>query len=361
MCCVQVESTCQVTISKEDAKFTGNEGIQTKKRITLPNVISTLNDSKLYIAVANWSNTPEKLYANTVMGTVEKLYDNPDIAVITDHTIPESDGNAPVGNAEAQFDTIAQAPESREETKDTTWYDDIKWDEMNLTTGQKVALLVLLIQFMAIFAMNPTDIGLTRLLKHDIDIGNAKPIWQPQYRIPHAYRSLVAQQMDRLKAAGVITESHSPWNSPSFSLVVVRKKTPDNSIQIRCCLDLRGVNKLISVTPYQMPRIDDILDQLSNAKYISVLDLKDAYNAIELTERSKDITSFHVPSIGKFKYNRLPFGLASAGFAFQELIELALNTSRSPWVCSYLDDIIVFSDTFEEHLDQHIVLNTDLV
>ena len=227
MCCVQVESTCQVTISKEDAKFTGNEGIQTKKRITLPNVISTLNDSKLYIAVANWSNTPEKLYANTVMGTVEKLYDNPDIAVITDHTIPESDDNAPVGNAEAQFDTIAQAPEPREETKDTTWYDDIKWDEMNLTTGQKVALLVLLIQFMAVFAMNPTDIGLTRLLKHDIDIGNAKPIWQPQYRIPHAYRSLVAQQMDRLKAAGVITESHSPWNSP---LVVVRKKTPDNSI-----------------------------------------------------------------------------------------------------------------------------------
>ena len=108
---------------------------------------------------------------------------------------------------------------------------------------------------------------------------------------------------------------------------------------------------MIKITPYQMPRIDDILDQLGNAKYISVLDLKDAYNAIELTERSKDITSFHVPSVGKFRYNRLSFGLASVGFAFQELIEIALDTSRSPWVCTYLDDIIVFSNTFDEHFE----------
>ena len=163
--------------------------------------------------------------------------------------------------------------------------------------------------------MSPNDLRLTHLMKHDIDIGDATPVWQPQYHLPHAYRPLIAQQLECLKTAGVITESQSLWNSP---LVVVCKKTLDNSIQIRCCLDLRGVNKLIKVAPYHMPHIDNILDQLGNAKYISVLDLKDAYNAIELTEHSKDITSFHIPSIGKFKYNRLPFGLANAGFAFQE-------------------------------------------
>ena len=210
------------------------------------------------------------------MGTVEKLHDNPDIAIINDSS-KELEENTPVGYAEAQFDDIAQAAEMDR----TKWYDNIAWDDMNLTSVQKTMLLTLLLQFAIIFAMSPTDIGLTHLLKHDIDVGDAKPIWQRQYRIPHAYRPLVAQQMERLKAAGVITESNSPWNSP---LVVVRKKTPDNSIQIRCCLDLRGVNKLIKMTPYHMPRIDDILDQLGNAQYISVLDLKDAYNAIELTE-----------------------------------------------------------------------------
>ena len=76
-----------------------------------------------------------------------------------------------------------------------------------------------------------------------------------------------------------------------------------------------------------MPCIDNILDQLGNAKYISVLDLKDAYNAIELTERSKDLTSFHIPSTGKYRYNCLPFGLANAGFAFQEVIKMVLDMS----------------------------------
>ena len=63
---------------------------------------------------------------------------------------------------------------------------------MNLTAGQKAALLTLLLLFVTVFAMNPTDIGLTHLLKHDIDVGDAKPVWQQQYRIPYAYRPLVA-------------------------------------------------------------------------------------------------------------------------------------------------------------------------
>ena len=121
---------------------------------------------------------------------------------------------------------------------------------MNLTAGQKTALLALILQFTIIFAMNPTDLRLTHLMKHDIDVGDAAPVWQPQYRLPHAYRPLITQQLECLKMAGVISESHSPWNSP---LVVVQEKTTNNSIQIRCCLDLRGVNKLIKITPYHMP------------------------------------------------------------------------------------------------------------
>ena len=121
---------------------------------------------------------------------------------------------------------------------------------MNITAGQKAALLTLLLQFISVFATNPMDIGLSHLMKHDIDVGNAKPIWQRQYCIPHAYWPLLAQQMEWLKTAGVITESQSLWSSP---LVVVCKKTLDNSIQIWCCLNLWGINKLIKVTPYHMP------------------------------------------------------------------------------------------------------------
>ena len=69
-----------------------------------------------------------------------------------------------------------------------------------------------------------------------------------------------------------------------------------------------------------MSRIEDMLDQLGKAKYISVLDMAEAYPAIELTECAKDITSFQIPSVGKFRFERLPFGLASAGFQFQQLV-----------------------------------------
>ena len=228
------------------------------------------------------------------------------------------------------------------------WYESISWRNSILSREQRAKLVALIVSFVSVFAKNPTDIGLTQLLKHDIDVGDAKPIFQRQYRIPHAYQPLISEQMGRLSKAGIISPSSSSWNSP---MVVVRKKTDDGSLQIRCCLDLRGVNKLIQPTPYVMPRIEDILDQLGQAKYISVLDMKDAYNAIELTERSKDITSFQLPNIGKFRYERLPFGLASAGFQFQQRVELALDVSRSPWVCAYLDDVVVYGSSFEQHLE----------
>ena len=71
-----------------------------------------------------------------------------------------------------------------------------------------------------------------------------------------------------------------------------------------------------------MPRIEDMLDQLAKAKYISVLDMTEAYAAIELTEHAKDITSFQIPSVEKFRYKQLPFGLVSPGFQFQQLVEM---------------------------------------
>ena len=113
------------------------------------------------------------------MGTIEKLYNNADIAVIVDNSNTGAEENAPVSHAEAQYDDIAQGVQADNMQPDSSWYDSIQWDEMNLTLGQKTALLALIIQFAIIFAMNPMDLGLTHLMKHDIDIGNATPINKP--------------------------------------------------------------------------------------------------------------------------------------------------------------------------------------
>ena len=99
-----------------------------------------------------------------------------------------------------------------------------------------------------------------------------------------------------------------------------------------------------------MPRIEDILDQLASAQYISILDLKDAYSNIELEDESKQITAFTIPAVGHLEYCRVPFGLKDAGFVFQQLIEMALNTAHCDYVSAYLDDVIVYSPDFETHL-----------
>ena len=99
-----------------------------------------------------------------------------------------------------------------------------------------------------------------------------------------------------------------------------------------------------------MPWIEDILDQLASAKYISVLDLKDADSNIELEDGSKQVTAFTIPSVGHMEYCCAPFGLKDAGFAFQQLIEMALNTTHCNYVSANLDDVIIYSPDFKSHL-----------
>ena len=346
---VRVRCRSALPITGVSAQFDGDNYVANNAQVVLPAVVAQIDDSHLPVAINNHTQRPTTVRAHTILGTVVKLHDNPHVAVLAQAS-GINDAEAPIGQAEAQFDDIAQGQQDAhgDTCASPPWLDNISWKTSILTTAQQLILLNLIISFQSIFSSGPTDIGRTHLVKHDIDVGNAKPIFQRQYRIPHAFKPLVKEQLQRLLSAGVISESNSPWNSP---MVVVRKKTDDGSLKIRCCLDLRGINKLIKLVPYAMPRITDIMDSLGNAKYISVLDMKDAYNAIELTERSKDITSFQIPAVGKFRYERLPFGIASAGFQFQQLVEMALDTSRSPWVYSYLDDVIVFSSTFEQHIE----------
>ena len=99
-----------------------------------------------------------------------------------------------------------------------------------------------------------------------------------------------------------------------------------------------------------MPRIEDILDQLASAHFITVLDLKDAYSNIELDDESKAVTAFTIPSVGHMEYCCVPFGVKDTGFAFQQLIELALNTAHCEYVSAYLDDVIIYSPDFDTHL-----------
>jgi Reverse transcriptase (RNA-dependent DNA polymerase). len=144
--------------------------------------------------------------------------------------------------------------------------------------------------------------------------------------------------------AGVIERSQSAWSTP-----VVMVSRPNGAY--RFCLDIRKINAVTRRDAYPLPQIHDILDRLRSARYISTIDLRSAYHQIPLEESSKEITAFTVPGRGLFHFKRMPFGLTNAPATFQRLLDRLIGSEMEPNVFAYLDDIIVVTETFADHLD----------
>lgn len=153
----------------------------------------------------------------------------------------------------------------------------------------------------------------------------------------------MCRQVDELLAAGIIEPSTSSWCNP---VIMVKKATGE----YRMCLDFRRLNAISKPCAYPLPLMTWILDQLSGAKFISKIDLKHAYHQVKLDPTSREYTAFSVPGRGMFQYVGMPFGLAGAPPHFQRLIDEMLKNRRGLKVFGYLDDLIIVTETFEEHL-----------
>ena len=116
------------------------------------------------------------------------------------------------------------------------------------------------------------------------------------------------------------------------------------------CIDYRQLNKRIVRDSYSLPRISEVLDTLSGSKYFSVLDMKSGYRQVEMLEEHKCGTEFTVGPLGFWEFHRLPFGLSNAPATYQRLMEECLADFNMKICAIYLDDLIIFSDTLEEHL-----------
>lgn len=189
--------------------------------------------------------------------------------------------------------------------------------------------------------LTDTDIGCVKNFVHKVKINpTVKPVHQKLRRLPFAVRASVSAELDRLLKAGVIERvDASAWVSP---IVVTGKKTGG----IRMCADLREVNKAVITDCYPLPHIDEMLTSLRGATVFSTIDLANAYYQLPLHEDSRDITAF-ITHDGLFRFCRVPYGLASAPSAFQKMMATILQ--GVPGVKNYLDDLIVYGETAEEH------------
>lgn len=210
------------------------------------------------------------------------------------------------------------------------------------TPEQQAELGVLLRKYADVFAVHDEDLGYTDRVKHEIPLVDETPVSQPYRRIPPNQYNEVREHISELLKKGVIQESSSSYASP---IVLVRKS--DGSL--RLCVDYRRLNLKTRRDAFPLPRIDESLDALSGAEFFSTIDLASGYHQVAVHENDRAKTAFTTP-FGLYEYLRMPFGLCNAPATFQRLMQTTMSDLVFQIVLIYLDDLLVFSPTFQDHL-----------
>ncbi|XP_057200295.1 retrovirus-related Pol polyprotein from transposon 297 [Triplophysa rosa] len=195
-----------------------------------------------------------------------------------------------------------------------------------------------------VFSQHPMDYGHTTTVHHEIPLVDPRPFRLPYRKIPASQWQDVRRLLVEMETAGVIRPSKIPYASP---VVVVTKK--DGSL--RLCIDYRKLNSCVTRDAFPLPRIEEALEALGQAKYFSTLDLTSGYWQVEVAEQDKHKTAFSTP-MGLFEANRMPFGLQNAPSTFQRMMTSCFGDLNFTHLLIYLDDIIIFSKSFNEHLER---------
>ncbi|XP_058858753.1 retrovirus-related Pol polyprotein from transposon 17.6 [Acipenser ruthenus] len=185
--------------------------------------------------------------------------------------------------------------------------------------------------------------GRTTVIQHEVHTPPGVCVRVRSYRIPEAQRNEVVREVEAMKRLDVIEESSSPWNSP---IVMVAK--PNGTW--RFCNDFRQLNQVSKFDSYPMPRVDELIERLGSAKYLTTLDLTKGYWQIPLSPKSREKTAFATP-LGLFQYKVMPFGLHGAPATFQRLMDIILRP-HAQYASAYIDDIVIFTDSWETHLEK---------
>ena len=208
----------------------------------------------------------------------------------------------------------------------------------HLEPQQRLEVKEIFASFSSVFPDVPSR---TSVLHHDVDIGNHIPVKQHPYRVNPRKLEILRSEVNYMLDNDIIEPSQSDWSSPC---ILVPK--PDGST--RFVTDYRKVNLCTTADNYPIPRIDDCIDQVGQAKFISKFDLLKGYWQVPLTESAKRISAFVTPD-GLYQYHVMPFGMKNASATFQRLMNKVLQ--GLPHCHVYIDDIVLSNDTWDEHLE----------
>ena len=341
---VQVEPSCSVVTSAGTiacvVSNTSDEPVELPKDLDLGSVTVAMNDdvdlpkstNNIYQFYTSIDKARDDLYHWTINQAFEEMHDR------------EGENDILHGSKTGEL----PEPPGYEGT-DFTESDPAETAKLDhLTAKQQSLVRTMIRKYPKAFAKSDADIGTTNLLTHKIDVTGVKPIAQPYRPVPEKYQEEVNKMINELLKLGVITDAkQSPW---AANLVIVKKK---DSGKLRICCDLRGPNS-VSKNRNRWPirNIEESFSKLAKAKYVTSIDLLAAYWTIKMDPDSSKVTGFYGPNATHYQWLRMPFGLAGAPHTYSQVMAKILR-NLDKYVFNYFDDVIVFSDSFEEHL-QHL-------
>lgn len=223
---------------------------------------------------------------------------------------------------------------------------EIRTDHLSHSQGEK--LRELCEKHPNLFMEPDEKLTYTTTIKAEIRTSTDDPIYSRYYPYPMAMKNEVEKQIKELLEQGIIRQSESPYNSPVW--IVPKKLDSSNEKKYRMVVDYRKLNAVTISDRYPIPEINEVLSQMKSQKFFTVLDLKSGFHQIPLHEKDIPKTAFSVNN-GKYEFTRLPFGLRNAPAIFQRTLDNILRELIGKCCYVYIDDIIIFGEDEETHLN----------
>ncbi|GFV82631.1 retrovirus-related Pol polyprotein from transposon 297 [Trichonephila clavipes] len=224
---------------------------------------------------------------------------------------------------------------------------EIDLSDTTLGEGQKQKLRNLFNGFKGLFSDHP---GLTYVLYHEIDTGDKGPVLSRPYRYVGIKQGIIDYHIEKMLPEGKIHPNQSPYAS---SVVLTRKNNglpPDSPEAYRFAIDYRKLNAITKYPRYPLLVIDDLITNIPHIGVMSTLYLKSGYFQLAISPKDIEKTAFIIRN-GTFAFLRMPFGLSGVVPNFQKAIDMILKLVIGRFVSVYMDDVIITSPSFNEHLD----------
>lgn len=221
----------------------------------------------------------------------------------------------------------------------------LRTDHLNVEERKNLELLCA--RYSDIFYMDGEPLTFTSKIKHSIKTTDEAPIYTKSYRYPFIHRQEVKEQISKMLEQGIIRPSNSAWSSPIW--VVAKKPDASGQTKWRIVVDFRKVNEKTIDDRYPIPNIADVLDKLGRSQYFTTLDLASGFYQVEMNPQDIPKTAFNVEH-GHYEFLRMPMGLKNSPSTFQRVMDNVLKDLQNTICLVYLDDIIVFSTSLQEHI-----------